>query len=181
MSFGIIFLIIIVIIFTIFILTNIIYNRYQDYIIRINEVESKIDETLRNKYDNILKINNIIKDSIKTDKIIVDDISKLKKEEKSSFEMDRILTEAFTKVDFIKKQYDGLKKNDELNKLFYSIDDFDESLVAYKKYYNENITKYNKLIRKFPYNLLGKILKYKEKTFFDGKDLNDENIKDFKL
>ena len=38
-----------------------------------------------------------------------------------------------------------------------------------------------KLIRKFPYNIMGKILKYKEKTFFDGKDMNDDDIKDFKL
>ena len=56
-----------------------------------------------------------------------------------------------------------------------------EALAAYKKYYNETIVLYNKLIRIFPYNLIGKILKYKEKTFFDGKDMNDDNIKDFKL
>ena len=68
-----------------------------------------------------------------------------------------------------------------LNKLSYDIDEMNESLSAYKKYYNENIVDYNKLIRKFPYNIIGKILKYKEKMFFDGKDLNDDNIKDFKL
>ena len=57
----------------------------------------------------------------------------------------------------------------------------DESLNAYIKYYNENIVDYNTYIRKFPYNIIGIILKYKEKSFFDNKDLNDENIKDFKI
>ena len=57
----------------------------------------------------------------------------------------------------------------------------DESLNAYIKYYNENIVDYNKYVRKFPYNIIGIILKYKEKTFFDNKDLNDDNIKDFKI
>ena len=52
-------LIIIVILFAIFIIANIIYNKFQNYIIKVNEVEGKIDETLRNKYDNILKINII--------------------------------------------------------------------------------------------------------------------------
>ena len=57
----------------------------------------------------------------------------------------------------------------------------DESLNVYIKYYNENIVEYNKYVRKFPYNIIGIILKYKEKPFFDNKDLNDENIKDFKI
>ena len=63
-----IILIILVIIFSIIILVNIIYNKFQDFIIRIKEVEGKIDDTLRNKYDNLLKINNIVKEKINTDK-----------------------------------------------------------------------------------------------------------------
>ena len=33
-----------------------IYNKFQEYIIRINEVESMIDTYLRNKYDLIAKV-----------------------------------------------------------------------------------------------------------------------------
>lgn len=176
-----IILIIIVVLFTGFIFINVIYNRFQDYIIKINEVESKIDETLRDKYDNILKLNNIVKEKIKTDKELVDDLSNLKDEDKSSFEIHRILKESFNKIDFVKKQYKELDKSKEVNELFYEINDMDESLSAYIKYYNENITSYNTMIRKFPYNIMGKILKYKEKMFFDNKNLNDEVINDFKL
>ena len=84
MKAWIIILIILIILFIIFIIANIIYNKFQDYIIKINEVEGKIDETLRNKYDIILKINNIIKEKIKTKKEILDDIKELKNNEKSS-------------------------------------------------------------------------------------------------
>ena len=181
MKAWIIILIILIILFIIFIIANIIYNKFQDYIIKINEVEGKIDETLRNKYDIILKINNIIKEKIKTKKEILDDIKELKNDEKSSFEIYRILAKSFNKIDFISKQYKEVRTSDEINKLFYEIDNMDESLNAYIKFYNENIIEYNKLIRKFPYNIIGIILKYDEKMFFDGKDLNDDNIKDFKL
>jgi len=174
-------LIIIVILFTLFIIANIIYNKFQNFIIKINEVEGKIDDTLRNKYDNILKINNIIKERIKTKKELVDDLEGLKDQDKSSFEIYRILTESYNKIDFVRKQYKEVSASDEVNKLFYEIDEMDETLKAYIKYYNENIVEYNKLIRKFPYNVIGIILKYDEKMFFDGKDLNDDNIKDFKL
>ena len=174
-------LIILVVAFTVFIISNIIYNRFQDYIIKLNEVEGKIDETLRSKYDTIIKANNIIKEKIKTKKEVVDDIEELKDQDISSFEMYRKLTDSFNKIDYIKKQYKELNKDEDINKLFYDINDMDESLSAYIKYYNENIVGYNSFIRKFPYNLIGIILKYKEKNFFDGKDLNDDNIKDFKL
>ena len=181
MKAWIVILVILIILFAIFIIANIIYNKFQDYIIKINEVEGKMDESLRDKYDNILKINNIIKERIKTNKEIVDDLEELKSDEKSSFEIYRILKESYNKIDFIRKQYKEVSTSDEINKLFYEINDMDESLNAYIKFYNENITEYNKLIRKFPYNIIGIILKYKEKMFFDGKDLNDDNIKDFKI
>ena len=176
---SIIFLIIIIVVAIIGFFYSIIYNKFQDSIIKLNEVEGKIDETLRSKFDGLLEMNNIIKEKINTKKAIVDDITKLKDEEISSFELDRKLSEALSKINFIRKQYEELHNIDQLNKLSYDIDDMDESLAAYKKYYNENIVEYNKLIRKFPYNIIGMILKYKEKSFFDGKDLNDENIKDF--
>ena len=78
MNASIIILIVLVILFSIFILYSIIYNKFQDYIIKINEVEGKIDEVLRSKFDSIIEMNNIIKEGIKTNKVIVDDISKIK-------------------------------------------------------------------------------------------------------
>lgn len=181
MKLWIVILIILVILFAIFMIVNYIYNKFQDYIIRINEVEGKMDETLRNKFDNILKINNIIKERIKTNKELVDDLEEIKSDEKSSFEIYRILKESYNKIDFVRKQYKEVSTSEEINKLFYEIDEMDETLKAYIKFYNENIVEYNKLIRKVPYNIIGIILKYEEKKFFDGKDLNDDNIKDFKL
>lgn len=181
MKIWIIILIILIILFALFVFVGLIYNKFQDFIIRINEAEGKIDDTLRNKYDTLLKINNISKEKINTDKEIVDNLENIKTDENTSFEIHRILKEAYNKLDFIRKQYDELKKDQEIKKLYESIDDMDESLNAYIKYYNENIVDYNEYVRKFPYNIIGVILKYKEKMFFDNKDLNDDNIKDFKI
>ena len=91
MKASVIILIIIVVLFLLFIAFSIIYNKFQDYIIRINEVEGKIDEAIREKFDIIIKLNNIIKEKIKTKKVLVDDISKLKDKKISSFEIDRKL------------------------------------------------------------------------------------------
>ena len=109
MKASVIILIIIVVIFLLFIAFNIIYNKFQDYIIRINEVEGKIDEAIREKFDIIIKLNNIIKEKIKTKKVLVDDISKLKDKKISIFEIDRKLVEALNKINFVKSQYTELE------------------------------------------------------------------------
>ncbi len=181
MSVHLIIILIIIIIFVIGITYVTIYNKFQDYIIRINEVESKIDDSLREKFDIILSLNNLIKTKINTKKELVDDVSELKDKNISSFDMDRTLNKAYNKIIFVKEKYNEFDNDEDLYKLIYNIDDIDESIKACKKYYNETITDYNRLIRKIPYNIIGKILKYNEKTFFDGKDMSDEDINDFKL
>lgn len=181
MTIHIIIILILIILFTIGLIYLSTYNKFQDYIIKINEVESKIDDSLREKFDTILKLNNIIKDKIKTNKILVDNLKELKDKDISSFDMDRKLVEELNKVIYVKDKFSELDNDEDIIKLLYSIEDLDESLSAFKKFYNETITAYNVLIRKMPYNIVGKILKYKEKTFFDGKDMSDDKIDDFKL
>ena len=181
MTIHIIIILILITLFTIGLIYLSTYNTLQDYIIKINEVESKIDDSLREKFDTILKLNNIIKDKIKTNKILVDNLKELKDKDISSFDMDRKLVEELNKVIYVKDKFSELDNDEDIIKLLYSIEDLDESLSAFKKFYNETITAYNVLIRKMPYNIVGKILKYKEKTFFDGKDMSDDKIDDFKL
>ena len=48
-------------------------------------------------------------------------------------------------------------------------------------YYNENISIYNSLLKKFPSNIIAIFSKYEEKLYFDRKDMNDDDYNDFKL
>lgn len=155
------------------------YNKFQDYIIKINEVENKINDALNNKYDIILKLNNNIKEKIKTKKNLVDDLSELKKDEIDDFKLDEILTEAMDKVNFVKENYSSLDDDKEVDELLIQIEDTDESLRACKKYYNETITSYNELFNKFPYNIVSKILKYEKKEEF--KNNKNENKKEMEI
>ena len=142
MKVSVIILIIIVVIFLLFIAFSIIYNKFQDYIIRINEVEGKIDEAIREKFDIIIKLNNIIKEKIKTKKVLVDDISKLKDKKISSFEIDRKLVEALNKINFVKSQYTELETDEDvINILLYLRQ---REIVHYNRF--------KKLYEKYKYN-----------------------------
>ena len=180
-SFLIILLLLVIIVGLISVYYVVVYNNYQEYIIRINEVESFIDNSIRDKFDLLSKSINVIKGNIENEEDIFPDIVKLRSRKLSSFDLDRQLVDSMNEFYRIKEEYKELQKSDAFKEIDTKLKEIEENLTAYKEYYNENITKYNRLIRNFPSNIIGKVCKYKEKTFFDGKDMTDEIDNDFKL
>ncbi len=162
-----------------------LYNRIQDYIVKINEIEAIIDTNLREKYDNINKCVTIIKNdekiNEKLEKKAFEEVLKLKNRKISNFDLDRKLIEANNEFSAIKQKYNSLNNNDEIIKITKKIEEYDEKLEINREYYNNNIAEYNKLIRLFPTNIIAKICKYQEKLFFDRKDMSDDDYNDFKL
>lgn len=157
------------------------YNQIQFNITKIEKAEGLIDEALRNRYDLINKMIKIIKNKVKSTKEYFKDFDKLKDQEISNFELDRKLTEFYTLCETVSSDYKSLNDNKDLKVLFKELKQNEEKLMATKNYYNKNTNDLNGMIRKFPINIIAKIHKVKIKPFFDGKDLTDDIIDDFKL
>ena len=80
----------------------------------------------------------------------------------------------------VKSDHEELENKDFNNDLK-EIEQINEILTSCKNYYNKNTSELNKIIRKFPSNIVAKIHRYKIKPFFDGKNMQDAVIDDFKL
>lgn len=160
-----------------------LYNKIQDYTIRINEVEMIIDNNLREKYDEINKFVSSVKtnEKINIDKNILEEIVKLKTKKISNFNLDRKLVEMNNYLISLKDKNKIIKSNEDLIEILKKIDNIDDLLVVNKEYYNRNIAEYNKLIKMFPTSIVASICKYEEKLFFDKKDMSDKDYNDFKL
>lgn len=162
-----------------------LYNKLQDYIIRINEVESIIDNNLREKYDNINKCVSLVKsnDNINKDldKNMFEEIVRLRTRKISNFDLDRKLIEAVSNFIVLKDKYKELNENEEIITISKKLEELDENLTVNRDYYNKNIAEYNKLVTLFPTNIVAKICKYEQKLFFDRKDMSDDDYNDFKL
>ena len=158
-----------------------VYNHYQTYIIRINEAEAFIDTTLRKRFDLLNKSIEIIKAVTKTKKDVLKDITDLKSVKLSNFELDRKLYESINEFNGYKESNEELKNNEAFLKVDLGLVESESEIVAARKYYNDIITDYNKLVRNFPSSLIGAICGYKTKTYFDGKNMEDDDIQDFKL
>lgn len=177
----IIILVIILIVCGIAIFYASIYNKFQDYIIRINEVESIIDNNLRKKYDLINRAIPIIKSIIPKDKEIFEEIVKLRSRKLSNFELFRVLERSSSELNSLKEEFPDIQKSEEIKKIQNNIIDIDNTVDEATSYYNDNISIYNKLLKKFPSNIVATFSKYKEKLFFDRKDMSDDDYNDFKL
>ena len=156
-----------------------IYNNIVNYKLRIDKAEGIIDEALRNKYDLIAKLNITIK-KVVTKKDYLKDYIELKDKKISNYEMDRKLTEACNIIYDVKDDYDEVNTK-EFNKTLKEMDSINETLASAKNYYNKNTSLLNEIIKKFPSNIVAKIHGYKIKPFFDGKNMQDNIIDDFKL
>ena len=157
------------------------YNKLQYLRTKIEQSENIIDESLRTKYDLIVKINSLVKKVIKDKKEYLKEYVNLKNHKISNFDLDRKLVEAMNVIYELQNDYSSLDKNEELNEILHEIKTTDERLSAVKNYYNKNTSLSNELVRKFPSMIVAKIHKIKVKPFFDGKDMHDDIIDDFKL
>lgn len=158
-----------------------IYNRYQVLVIRINEAETNIDAVLRKRFDLINKSIDIIKVVTKTEKDVMPFIVKIRSRKLSNFELDRILYDGIKDFNRYKEEFSELKNNESFVKIDIALSESESEIIALRKYYNDIITDYNKLVKSFPSNFVGFLFKFKEKLYFDGKDMSDDDTKDMKV
>ena len=157
------------------------YNKFQSSIIRMNEAEANIDTTLRKRFDLLNQSISIIKTNTKTEEKVLENITKLKSKKLSNFDLDRELYDAINEFHKFKEEYADLRANDSFMKIDLGLAESETEIYACRKYYNDIVTDYNKLARSFPSIIVAKIFHLKEKTYFDGKNMNDEITNDFKL
>jgi len=157
------------------------YNKLQSLNIKLNESESIIDDELRNKYDLIMKSSSIINKILKKEVTYFKELEELKKKNISNFDIDRKVTEGENLIHKVKNDYRSLNDNEEYISIINDLKESDEILEAAKSFYNKYTSEINLIVKSFPTNIIAKIHKIKVRNYFDGKNMFDEEIKDFKL
>ena len=128
-----------------------------------------------------MKSSTTINKLLKKEVTYFKDLEKLKKDNISNFDLDRKITEGENLIDQVKNDYKSLNNNEEYISIINDLKDSDEILEAAKSFYNKYTTEINLLIKKFPTNIIAKFHKIKLRNYFDGKNMFDDEIKDFKL
>lgn len=158
-----------------------LFNQMNMYISKIKQTESVIDEALRTKYDIFTNIDLISQKLAKSKKNFFKGINKITDDNISSFDFDRKLVSYELILAQLKLDYETINDSEDIKNLEFDLFEINEKLDASKIYYNRNTHLLNSLIKKFPYNLVASIHKIKIRSFFDGKDLEDDIVDDFKI
>lgn len=157
------------------------FNNLQYIKTKIEQSEGIIDEVLRKRFDLVVRTSDIVKNNLKEKKDYFKEYLSLKDEKIGNFDMDRKLKEAMNIILNLRNDYPVLQKNENMKEIISEIKETDEKLSASIAYYNRYTNQLNEMVRKFPSNIIAKFHHFSVKPFFDGKDMNDEDILDFKL
>ncbi len=157
------------------------YNDLQYLKTKIEQAEGIIDETLRSRYDLVVRTSDVVKTHLKEKKDYFKEYISLNDAQIGNFEMDRKLKEAFNIIMNLRNDYPELQANENMKEIIQGLKLKNEKLSASIAYYNRYTNELNEMIRSFPSNVIAKIHKFKIKPFFDGKDMNDDDVLDFKL
>ena len=165
---------IVIVVCLILILLVATYNHFQDYIIRINEADENIDSVLRKRFDLLNKSIGIIKANIESEEEILADIIKLRSKKITNFELDRSLYDAINEFHTLKEKHPQLQTNEEFLKIEINLMESESEIVGLRKYYNDIITDYNKLVKSCPSNFIAILKNYKARDYFDGNNVDNE-------
>ena len=73
------------------------FNRFQEYVIRINEAEANIDAILRKRFDLLNKSIGVIKSNVKKESVL-EELSNIRSKKITNFELDRKIYEAINEM-----------------------------------------------------------------------------------
>ena len=157
------------------------FNKLQHSKTKIDHAEMLIDESLRNRYDFLVKVDSFVKSELKNDKSFFKGLDKVKEEDISNFDLDRRLREYIVIFEQLKTDYENLGNSKTYKEYVAENKNIDEKLEAAKTFYNKYTSELNDLIRQFPSNIVARMHGIEIKPFFDGKNMEDEIVDDFKF
>ncbi len=169
---------ILILVLIILLIEVVYYNKFQMARIRISEAENNIDILLQKKLALLERTVKIIEDfdpKYQEDQIL-SGLLKIKNKKLNNFELNKELEKQMAEYKGLLDLESRLKEVESLNTINFDLIDIDNDLIAAKKYYNDTIISYNKLVKCFPSNFVALIFHYPRKEFYA-----DEKVEIFEI
>ena len=137
---------------------------------------STVDVYLKKRYDLVPNLVEIVKGHAAHEKEVFENIANARtkamesKTEEDSVKLDNELNTALKSLFMVAEQYPNLKTNQSFVELQKKLTDVEDELAAARRAYNSAVTEYNTTLESFPTNLMGKLMKKKQKELFVVND-----------
>lgn len=162
---------ILIIIVVVLALMVFLYKIYHDKLlftsIKIECVEEKLNSYFIKQKELLKDSEILIKEILDTQKQIYENFDDEINNANDLISMDRALLIYVNEFLLIKDKYEKLGESEEFDKIAFQINETNDLITSYKSYYNGNIEKYNKLIKKFPVIFTTIIKRRRKKLYFN--------------
>lgn len=157
--------IIVILLIGTFITSFVYYQKFQYFIIRMEEAENNIDILLQKKIEIISKLIPTIQEKTK-EKDFLEDFSSIRGEKRDHFDMNEFLKNSHVEIMKVLGEYEKLLKEEDFANTIEILEDNEEELTASIKYYNDNAVDFNGLMTSFPSNIIRFFLHFKRKELY---------------
>ena len=141
---------------------------------KFNMCDKEIVEFLNIKESLILRVIGIIERELKSEFKLFDEVKNIKVSKPSSYDKDSLLTCVYDEISKIYMDNPNLKEIKSFDGIIKDINKNEVKLISLRTLYNKCAGEFNGICKKFPYNIICRIKKYKERTLYEGKELNNE-------
>ena len=163
------------------------YNSLVTLRLRVKNAWSQIDVQLQRRFDLIPNLVETVKGYMAHEAEVLTKVAALRSswanaktiDEKAK--LDNELSESLKTIMAVAENYPDLKANQNFSELQTELTNTENKISYSRQFYNDTVTRYNTKLEVFPSNIIAKIHKYRIKPFFDGKNMQDAVIDDFKL
>ena len=159
------------------------YNGLVKLKVLVEEAWSGIDVQLKRRYDLIPNLVETVKGYAKHEKKIFEKVAELRSsamkatspEAKGKIEGE--LTNTLKTLFAVAENYPELKANENFNKLQEELSAIEEEIQSSRRYYNGSVRDFNLKLEVFPTNLVGGLLGFKPREFFEAGEEEKKNVK----
>ncbi len=163
----------IVLVFLLFIIYK--SNSYKLYLTkeRLDDSESECLDKFKIKYDLILEIIDYTIKKYKIESIAFNQVKQLNIDSLDSFKSEKIINKCFKEIMQIRSDNPNARESKSFKELIDQYNENELNIVSLRTYHNKYTLVFNGMIKKFPYNIISKIKKYKLNELIEGIEMDN--------
>jgi LemA protein len=153
---------------------------------RVDEAWADIDVQLKRRYDLIPNLVETVKGYASHEKETLDRVIQARsaamnaQSNGDSAEMEKtenMLSSTLKSIFALSEAYPDLKANTNFLELQRELSDTENKIQASRRFYNTNVRDFNTKLEVFPTNMIGNMLGFKNRVFFEAAEGEKENVK----
>lgn len=154
---------------------------------RVEEAWSDIDVQLKRRYDLIPNLIETVKGFASHERETLESVTKARSDAMaaqeggdaaSQAEAENFLSGTLKSLFALSENYPDLKANANFLELQRELSDTEDKIMASRRFYNGNVRDFNTKLQVFPTNMIGNMLGFKERDYFEVADEKErENVK----